>query len=65
MKPPKNTASAITAMVKALTDPPSPDPVIDKRPAAREPIAWFHPASKRVRWENKGLPPSWKPLYKD
>jgi DNA-binding transcriptional ArsR family regulator len=28
-----------------------------------KPVAWYHPASKRVRWEGSNLPPSWVPLY--
>jgi DNA-binding transcriptional ArsR family regulator len=28
-----------------------------------KPVAWYHPASKRVRWEGGNLPSSWIPLY--
>lgn len=32
---------------------------------ATEPVAWYHPISKRIRWEGDNLPSSWIPLYEE
>lgn len=46
---------AARAAAKALSEALS-RPTVD-------PIAWHHPMSGRVRWDNTRLPPSWLPLY--
>ena len=40
------------ALETALANPPKP-------------VAWYHPVSKRIRWDGDDLPSSWIPLYEE